>query len=332
MARWSSRAVPTARVGSARRRRTASAGSQSGPRTSGPRWPTTSSSLAVGSSSQMARRKPTATHGSVRSTARTWKSGPRQRSPGRYRCQAPSILKWVCRVVPASVRNSRCLPRAATSRTAWPLRSAVANRGTRKSVATRRWPARAACMRVAARKTVSPSGIGFLTPVHWGTTLAVPQTPPVHWGTTLAVPQTPPVHWGATLAVPQPPPVHWGTTLAVPQTPPEAEAAGGGAEPGLGEGPGQRGVEHGLAVGLLDRQPAEGAVAGGQGEGVSRPGQPVRVVGEGEQGPAAPLHVQDQVAVDQDHHRSGLAPGSVAGPLTSAAGGRPVGPGQGGPI
>src|SRR5687767_14980927 len=85
----------------------------------------------------------------------------------------------------------------------------VANRGTRKSVATRRWPARAVCMRVAARKTVSPSGIGRLSPVHWG------------------------------------------TALAVPQTPPEAEAAGGGAEPGLGEGPGQGAVEHRATVGLL---------------------------------------------------------------------------------
>src|SRR4029453_13569645 len=35
---------------------------------------------------------------------------------------------------------------------------------------------------------------------------------------------------------------------------PEAEAAGGGAEPGLGERPGQGAVEHGPAVGLLDRQ------------------------------------------------------------------------------
>jgi hypothetical protein len=31
-------------------------------------------------------------------------------------------------------------------------------------VATSRWPARAACMRVAARKTVSPSGIGAAEP------------------------------------------------------------------------------------------------------------------------------------------------------------------------
>src|SRR4029450_8342821 len=111
----------------------------------------------------------------------------------------------------------------------------------------------------------------------------------------------------------------------------QPEAAGGGPEPGLGQGPGQGAVEHGLAVGLLDRQPAQGAVADGQGGGVGRPPQPLLVVGEGEQGPAAALHVQDQVAVDQDHHRPGLAARPVPGPLAGAAGGGPARPGRGGP-
>src|SRR4029450_13363153 len=158
-----------------------------------------------------------------------------------YRCQATSILKWVCRVVPASVRSSRCLPRAATSRTTWPLRSAVAKRGTRKSVAPSRSPARAVCMRLAARKTVSPSGIGGLAA--------------------------------------------------------QPEAAGGGPEPGLGQGPGQGGVGNGRPRGLLDPQPAQGAVADGQGEGVGRPAQPLLVVGEGEQGAAAAVHAHDQGCV-----------------------------------
>src|SRR5919106_1282044 len=53
----------------------------------------------------------------------------------------------------------RCLPRARTSRTLRPARSVVARRGTLKSVRTSTSPPKARSRRVAARWTVSPSGI-----------------------------------------------------------------------------------------------------------------------------------------------------------------------------
>src|SRR5262249_33881631 len=56
------------------------------------------------------------------------------------------------------MRKSRCLPWETTFSTARPARSTVAIRGMRKSVGVSVWRARAACNRVAARKTVSPSG------------------------------------------------------------------------------------------------------------------------------------------------------------------------------
>src|SRR4029077_2268609 len=56
------------------------------------------------------------------------------------------------------MRKSRCLPCDVTSSTARPAKLTVAKRGTRKSVRVSVWPASAARSRVAARKTVSPSG------------------------------------------------------------------------------------------------------------------------------------------------------------------------------
>ena len=57
---------------------------------------------------------------------------------------------------------------------------------------------------------------------------------------------------------------------------------------------------------------AEGAVADGEGEGVDGGSEDGRVVGIGQQRPAAPLDVQDEVAVDQHDHGAGLAAGPVA--------------------
>ena len=55
--------------------------------------------------------------------------------------------------------TSRCLPRGATSRTTCPDRSAVAKRGTRRSVRVSTRSASASCMRDAVANTVSPSAI-----------------------------------------------------------------------------------------------------------------------------------------------------------------------------
>ena len=84
---------------------------------------------------------------------------PLQRSPGAYTFQAPSIRRCECRVRPPSKRVRRCLPRGVTSRTVRPVRSAVANCGTRRSERVSTWPARAVCSRFAASQTVSPSGM-----------------------------------------------------------------------------------------------------------------------------------------------------------------------------
>src|SRR5579859_120197 len=76
---------------------------------------------------------------------------------GRTR-QEPSMRRWVCTVSPASVRVSRCFPRERVSVTVWPVRSAVANRGTRKSERVSTLPASAPCSRRAVSHTRSPSG------------------------------------------------------------------------------------------------------------------------------------------------------------------------------
>src|SRR5262245_55175945 len=62
------------------------------------------------------------------------------------------------------MRTRRCLPRETTSSTRRPDRSTVAIRGIRKSVRVSTWPASARRIRVAARKTVSPSGTNAHAP------------------------------------------------------------------------------------------------------------------------------------------------------------------------
>ena len=70
-----------------------------GPRTSGPRWPSTRSSSAVRSSSSTGMRRAYAVGPSVRRTSRTSSSRSRGSTlPGPTTCQEPSISKWVCSV------------------------------------------------------------------------------------------------------------------------------------------------------------------------------------------------------------------------------------------
>ncbi len=57
-----------------------------------------------------------------------------------------------------STRSSRCLPRDRDSVTERPVRSVVANRGTRKSLRVSTRPASASRSRLAASQTTSPSG------------------------------------------------------------------------------------------------------------------------------------------------------------------------------
>ena len=80
---------------------------------------------------------------------------------GRTR-QVPSIRRWVWTVRPFLVLVSRCLPRETVSVTTSPVRSAVASRGTRKSLRVSVRPASASCRRRAVYQTTSPSG---MTPV-----------------------------------------------------------------------------------------------------------------------------------------------------------------------
>ena len=56
---------------------------------------------------------------------------------GRPVTHLPSIRRWLWMLSPASVRVNKCLPIATVSTTRCPVRSMVANRGTRKSLATR---------------------------------------------------------------------------------------------------------------------------------------------------------------------------------------------------
>ena len=90
------------------------------------------------------------------------------------------MRKCVCSVRPPSIRVSRCLPAATTSRTVRPVRSTVASRGTRKSVRPATRPASASCRRRPASQTVSPSGTTAILPVRPGdrrVTLSPPREP-----------------------------------------------------------------------------------------------------------------------------------------------------------
>ena len=69
------------------------------------------------------------------------------------------MRRWLCSVRPSSKRVRMCLPRATTSATVRPRRSAVASAGTRRSKRVTSRPASAWCRRWAVSQTVSPSGI-----------------------------------------------------------------------------------------------------------------------------------------------------------------------------
>ncbi len=126
--RWSSRASPIVRAGPLRSRLIASSGSQSGPRTSGPRWPTRWCSSDVLITARSWTRYPVASHRSLPSNARIMCSGCRRgRSPARVRYHDPSMRRWLCTDSPSSMRMRMCLPRADTPMTLRPVRSAVAN-------------------------------------------------------------------------------------------------------------------------------------------------------------------------------------------------------------
>src|SRR5687768_11121009 len=128
------------------------------------------------------------------------------------------------------MRNRKCLPRDTTSHSSRPERSAVAIAGTRKSVLVSVLPASARWSRVAATKTVSPSGT-------------------------------------------------------------EAEAARGRAEPGVDQRLRERCVLDRLAVGALDREAAQRAVASREGQRVDGRADHARVVRVRQQAPATLLDV-----------------------------------------
>ena len=86
----------------------------------------------------------------------------RSRSAAGRTLQLPSIFRWVWTVRPLLVLVSRCFPRETVSDTTSPDRSAVANRGTRKSLRVSTLPVSASCRRRAVYQTTSPSG---MTPV-----------------------------------------------------------------------------------------------------------------------------------------------------------------------
>ncbi len=157
--RWSSRVSPTNRS-DAVTRAAATAASQSGPRMSGPRWPTRSDSRLVGTRSSMPSRRPNADQVSVSTAARrSWRRSTRSvRAPGCSTRHWPSIRRWVCRVAPVSNRCRRCLPRATTSRVRDPDRSTSGTDGQRSSARSTTASRRAASSRSAVRCTVSPSG------------------------------------------------------------------------------------------------------------------------------------------------------------------------------
>src|SRR6266542_802002 len=174
---WSSSASLIVRSGSRPRFSIASRRSNRAARRSGPRCPRTSASASVRTSSSIGSRYPTTTQGAVLSTTLISYDGPpRQRSPGRYRCQAPSSIRWLCSVSPPDSRTRMCLPRGTTSSTVRPVTSLVASCGTRKSEPVSRCPATASCNRWQTRQTVSPSGIGV--PPRNGSAPRPPRLPP----------------------------------------------------------------------------------------------------------------------------------------------------------
>ena len=105
--------------------------------------------------------------------------------------------------------------------------------------------------------------------------------------------------------------------------------AGGGprgsrAEAGGVERVGQCGGSvHALAVGALDREPAEAALADGEGQGVGGGLERGRVLGPGQQSAAAALDVERQRAVDEHDQRAGLPARAVP---AAAVAGRPGAP------
>ena len=78
--------------------------------------------------------------------------------PDGYR-QDPSMRRCVWTVTPFSTRVSRCFPRETVPVTARPVRSVVANRGTRKSLRVSTRPVSASSSWRAVRQTTSPSGM-----------------------------------------------------------------------------------------------------------------------------------------------------------------------------
>ena len=69
------------------------------------------------------------------------------------------MRRWVWMVRPPSTRVSRCFPRETVPVTVRPLRSVVANRGTRKSLRFSVRPVSASSSWRAVRQTTSPSGM-----------------------------------------------------------------------------------------------------------------------------------------------------------------------------
>ncbi len=69
------------------------------------------------------------------------------------------MRRCVCTVSPPSTRVSRCFPLDTVSVTVRPVRSVVANRGTRKSLRVSTRPASASSSSRAVRQTASPSGM-----------------------------------------------------------------------------------------------------------------------------------------------------------------------------
>src|SRR5688572_5358917 len=82
-----------------------------------------------------------------------------------------------------------------------------------------------------------------------------------------------------------------------------------GPEAGRLERDAERGRHDHLAVGSLDCELAEAAVAHGEGQCVDRRLQRVEVLAPGEQRLAAALDVEHEGAVDEDDERAGLATG-----------------------
>ena len=79
-------------------RRAASTGSHESDNGSGPRCPTRVASSAVCTTEMSARSKPTVSHSAVPTMARALKAALRHRSPTRYTCHSPSILRCECSV------------------------------------------------------------------------------------------------------------------------------------------------------------------------------------------------------------------------------------------